>query len=144
MRVETPFASGDLLRVARKSDSLRFQWLYRIRRDRRPIVPLPRHAALSLARCFACLGMTTTAELLNRQIQGCSGPAGRHYLPAQAPLLLIDQNVTGESLYAVLSRRRRILRQVRSKFKLFARRLRCSNMRVLLIRFMHALQPKHA
>ena len=43
LRVE---ASGDALRVARKSDSLRLRWVYRIRRDRSPIAPLfvvPRH-----------------------------------------------------------------------------------------------------
>ena len=35
LRVEQrPSASGDLLRVARKSDSLRFRWVYRTRRDR--------------------------------------------------------------------------------------------------------------
>lgn len=92
-------ASGDLLRVARKSDSLRFRWVYRIRRDRshRVFRRLDTHALL--ARCFALIRLPGL-ETANRQIQGGSGPAvRRHYLLPGLHCLLIDMDVTGESLY---------------------------------------------
>lgn len=94
-------ASGDLLRVARKSDSLRFRWVYRIRRDRKP----------SRLSCLACLDTRPFGALFrlirlpgletaSRQIQGGSGPAvRRHYLLPGLHCLLSDVNVTGESLY---------------------------------------------
>ena len=112
LRVE---ASGDALRVARKSDSLRLRWVYRIRRDRSPIAPLfvvPRHTHTHalLARCFAQPG--NLLILLIEQIPGGPGPAGRPLLlySCQGPTACKLTRMSLASPYMRnLSRRRTIL-----------------------------------
>ena len=133
-------ASGDLLRVARKSDSLRFRWVYRIRRDRshRVLSCLDTRPFGALFRLIRLPGK----ESANRQIQGSSGPAVRrcHYFLPRAPLFCKLTRMSLASPYMLMQPCRQSCITSRSKFS--HRRLRCSSRRVLLIRFMHALQAK--
>ena len=137
-RWRRPSASGDLLRVARKSGRLRLRWVIRIRRNRSPSrLCVPRHAP-SPARCFAL----PRNYQRSRQIQSGSRPAGRHY-SCQGPTACKLTRVSLASPYTRPSLDDEQSCNM-SKFKLFARGLRRRSTRVLVIRLMHALQPKHA